>query len=196
MSKYLAFLLSIIIINNSCYCQEPALINTAGSNNEINIAKSTDITVAEITGPQLMETIRKNNKKLNWVILYTSGCSGTQYAIKYANEMVRKFGDSLGVYFLAGDNLKNIGNVKKVLFKYQTLLPKYIISDSYGTYGDERKKCVKLRDDICRKCKKDIIGVPYHIVFDKTAEVVFHGFKSYKNTLPEDFITYLMQVTN
>lgn len=151
-----------------------------------------NVSIKEISGSELLEQIQNHPKKLNWVVIYTVHCSGTEYMMNYIKEMQDKYRDSIEVYLLSSNNYSELESLQKILFKYRVELQPYIINKSYGKYGDQRKKGVKLRNEICGACKKDVIGVPYNIVFDNQQNLLFHGFKSYQNNLPEDFISYLM----
>ena len=144
--KYIFIFLCIININSVAFCQEtkPLPFDTAHTTTIIP-NKWSDVRIMEITGQELLETINKNGKILNWVILYSSGCSGTKYAVEYANEMIDTHGDSIGVYMLAGDSYSNINSIKKELYKNKCAFQSYIISNTYGSYKNQTKTCLKIR---------------------------------------------------
>ncbi len=43
---------------------------------------------------------------------------------------------------------------------------------------DDRKKGYYFRNDICPECRKDIIGVPYRLMYDKNKKLIYHGYRS------------------
>lgn len=155
-----------------------------------------EVEVKEISGPEILQSIKNNPYELNWIIIYTEGCSGTSGMLDYLMEMKNRHGDKINVYLLASEYKKRISTIKKLIFDKKITVQPYIIADGYGKYWDNRKIGKKLSEEICVDCKSDPIGSPYNIVFDKELKIVFHGYRVYKNSRSEDIISELIDNMN
>jgi hypothetical protein len=113
------------------------------------------------------------------VCIYTNYCIGTKYLFQRI-----KYFDSLGYDQLhwvfcssadLRDSLETIQLMKRNHVYVDTL---YMINNvGYKEKkSDDRYKGFVFRKDICTPCKKDIIGVPYTIVYNSQKEIVAYGY--------------------
>lgn len=113
------------------------------------------------------------------VCIYTNFCSGTKYLFQRI-----KYFDSLGYDQLhwvfcssadMRDSLETIQVMKKYGVYVDTL---YMINNTEykEKRSDDRYKGFLFRKDICEPCRKDIIGVPYTIVYNSQKEIVAFGY--------------------
>jgi hypothetical protein len=151
-----------------------------------------EIVLKDIDYAQVNDLVKQSNKKLKWVLLYTSGCSGTPYILPYVKATKDKYGDDVDIFLLASDDYATTNSVKKKLFHYGINFQTYIINNSYGEFKDNRKKGYQVRNELCTSCKEDMIGVPYNVVFNSKNEIVFTKYRSYKTVndslVGDDFI--------
>lgn len=126
--------------------------------------------VKRIDKVKLKEQIIRANKKVSLVLIYTNYCGGTQYALNEINNLRKWYGNEVNLALCSSTPYKDIPAMLQVLKKFQVSeSPVYVIdSEKYKDKKlDDRYKGKLFRDDICRSCKRDVIGVPYTILFDE-----------------------------
>jgi len=137
--------------------------------------------VKRINKDKLKEQIVSANKKVSIVLIYTNYCGGTKYALQEINNLRTWYGDDLNILLCNSSMYKDIPSMLSVLKKYQVKeSPVYVIdSEQYkDKKSDDRYKGKLFRDDICRSCKKDVIGVPYTILLDEKGTPLEGGYLS------------------
>lgn len=155
-----------------------------------------DVQLMVINKDQLFHSIQNNGKELSMVVIVTSGCGGTPSSIKYIKEVEEKYGDKAATYLLFSDSYKATDDVRRAVFNYKYHKQVYIVDHAYGETEDDREKGTSFRNSFCSECKKDIIGVPYNLVFDRQLHVLLHGYPNFKGPLqdvPSDYIGWLLR---
>lgn len=113
------------------------------------------------------------------VTIYTNFCAGTPYFF----QRLKRF-DSAGYKRVnwvccSSADLRDSLETVQVLKKYGVYLDTVYLIDNIKykeKRSDDRYKGFVFRKDICLPCKKDIIGVPYTIVFDNKKRIVAYGY--------------------
>ena len=170
-------------------------INSYGQEKfEAYVAKHTIDTnyLKSVDADNLFSIIAKSDKKLNWVAIYTNYCAGTKHILSNVKKTIEEY-KGVNIVLCSSAPYKEIPDLFKVLRKYDiNITPVYIINTNrHKEKGDDRYKGFMFRKEICQECQKDIIGVPYSILFDDEGKVVRYGylhseelfpiFESYKN---------------
>jgi hypothetical protein len=149
-----------------------------------------------INEQSLGDRIRNSKKPFVWLIFMTSRCGGTPYALRYINNVGSKYGDKVDIIPVFSDFHKNRESVHEILRVHKIPYPAFLISGEIpGHWLDARKRGFNLRNMLCEPCRADIIGVPYHLVFDSSRKVVLHGYPGsarYSPGIPEDFFPSLL----
>lgn len=113
------------------------------------------------------------------VTIYTNFCGGTPYFFQRLKRL-----DSAGykrVHWVncSSADLRDSLETMQVLAKYGVYVDTVYLIDNIQykeKRSDDRYKGFVFRKDICLPCIKDIIGVPYTIVFDNKQTIVAHGY--------------------
>ncbi|MBK7764092.1 MAG: hypothetical protein IPI46_12235 [Bacteroidetes bacterium] len=128
---------------------------------------------------KLLRLCKSNNSKLTWVAIYTNHCSGTQYLLQDINNAILKYGNKFQILLCSSVPYAEVPEMLKVLNKYKVFVsPVYIIDSNFhkDDIEDNRVKGYDFRNDICKPCRSEIIGVPYSILFNKRGIIVYHGY--------------------
>lgn len=198
--RLLVTLLAVmLLVNGKCFSQASHAQSSLPVKDEptpsTEVKKWQGISLPVINKDQLFQNIRESGKELNMVVIVTSGCGGTPGAIKYLKEVEEKYGNKVASFLLFSDSYKNSDDVKKILSRYNYQNQVYIIDQNYGEKRDDRKKGTTFRNSFCDECQKDIIGVPYNLVFDKKLNILLHGYPNFRGPLqqiPSDYIGWLL----
>lgn len=198
MKNTLIIFIGILLCSMASHAQkyQPIPFDISVINNDQSIDKPSAMTVMEIDTGDIFPYFAASGKELLWMTIFTEGCGGTPYAMKYINEVEEKYDDKVLILPISSDKYKWIGDMRKEVADNNMRRQVFIISEEkYGKYGDDRKKGKLYRDLICEECREDVIGVPYHLVFDKEGNVLYHGYvsRNEKKGIPADFITYLLE---
>ena len=113
------------------------------------------------------------------VTIYTNFCGGTPFFFQRLKRL-----DSAGykrVHWVccSSADLRDSLETVQVLKKYGVYIDTVYLIDNVKykeKSSDDRYKGFVFRKDICLPCKKDIIGVPYTIVFDNKQNIVARGY--------------------
>lgn len=113
------------------------------------------------------------------VTIYTNFCGGTPYFFL----RLKRF-DSAGfkqIHWVncSSADLRDSLETVQVLKKYGVYVDTVYLIDNVQykeKRSDDRYKGFVFRKDICIPCQKDIIGVPYTIVFNNKKEIVAKGY--------------------
>ena len=113
------------------------------------------------------------------VTIYTNYCGGTPFFF----QRLKRF-DSAGykrVHWVccSSADLNDSLETVQVLKKYGVYVDTVYLIDNKEykeKRSDDRYKGFVFRKHICLPCKKDIIGVPYSIVFDNKKKIVAYGY--------------------
>lgn len=152
------------------------------------------VTVQNITEAQLDSLLHMSDKQLKLVVIYTPYCGGTPSTMKYVNEVRTKYPDKVDVLLLSSESVKRTAEVSKSLRDNGVQMKTYIIDKQYKeARGDNRQKGFNFRNAICAECVSDEIGVPYCLLYDAGNNLIFHGYRGFKNTLPSDIVTYFLE---
>ena len=156
------------------------LLSLAQSVAEIKKLNAIDTNQIElIEKKKLHNLIRSTKSPYTLVAIYTNMCGGTKYLLNYVNKAHEKYSDSLQILLCSSMPYGSKNEMIKVLQKYSVnLSPVYIInSELYkDDPDDDRMKGYRFRHSICKPCRKDIIGVPYYILFNQKGKVVYGGY--------------------
>ena len=137
--------------------------------------------VKRIDKEKLAEQILQANKKVTLVVIYTNYCGGTEYVLKSVNKIRSTYGDAVNIALCNSSMYKDIPNMLSVLKRFNVKeSPVYVIdSEKYkDKKSDDRYKGKLFRDDICQACKREVIGVPYKILFDENGNLLENGYIS------------------
>lgn len=113
------------------------------------------------------------------VTIYTNFCAGTPYYF----QRLKRF-DSIGyknIHWVpcSSADLRDSLETVQVLKKYG-VYPDTVYLINSAMYkekrSDDRYKGFVFRKDICEPCVKDIIGVPYTIIYNNRKEIVAKGY--------------------
>jgi hypothetical protein len=157
--------------------------------------KYEDIEIQLLNDSNFNQLIKGAKNKYKYFVFYTSGCQGTGYELNYIRKSDSTLNERVNFYLISSDNIAPylVQILQKKLFNNQFCYPTYIIDNNIKSFIDDRKRSLIFRNKICKECKDDIIGVPYIILFDKNNNVIFHGYRGYKNKYPSDILTYFIK---
>jgi hypothetical protein len=156
-------------------------INVSAQVEKFNKYNGTYDSLEIINKPKLDSLLANTHAMASLVAIYTNFCIGTHYLLTDIQNYIATHGEKLNIILVSSEPYKEIEDLKKVLRKYSIKLPKtYIIdSDIYkDKRSDSRRKGFEFRNDYCRECRPDIIGVPYCLLYKNGHDLVFHGYKS------------------
>lgn len=113
------------------------------------------------------------------VCIYTNYCGGTKYLFQRI-----KYFDSLGYdqlhwVFCSSADMRDTLETLQVMKKYGVYVDTLYMIDNTKykeKRSDDRHKGFEFRKDVCEPCRKDIIGVPYTIVYNNLKEIVAFGY--------------------
>lgn len=170
---------------------EIVAFGTTHTKNEIVAEK--EIQLEYINTKQLQELVLKDTNKLKSIVIITSGCSGTKYALEYI-DFVKKNYSYASMYLIFTSNFDDISTIQKLLFTYKYYDQAYIVDPSYKMNAvDSRERGFNFRNELNSACKGDLIGVPYYLLFDQKGTLIMHGYPSFKGPLaniPSDYIKW------
>ncbi len=139
----------------------------------------------QIINKNILDDIITNSQSTHHLIfIYTNYCSGTHYLLKDLNSYISTYGEKLNIILASSEPYREIPTLRKLLKKYAITLPKTYIIDSKKYKDkrlDSRKKGYKFRNDICKECQSDIIGVPYCLLYAKNKQLIYHGYRGRTN---------------
>ena len=168
MKTFISTLL-LLIATTHCHSQSATFLKYNTDTNHLKI----------INKPILHEILQKSTAKLNWLIMYTNYCGGTKYILNEVNEVQAKYGDKVNIILCSSAPYAEIGQMLQVLAKANVKLNAIYIIDGEiykDKKSDDRKKAFAFRKDICEECRKDIIGVPYSIMYNNKGEITQYGY--------------------
>lgn len=122
--------------------------------------------------------LKHSGGKPTYVVIFTNYCAGTEGTLRIASDLRRKYKDSIQILLCSSAPYKDMQALLDILKKngvHET--PVYMIdSEQYKDKRDDRAKGRKFRDDLCKSCRKDPIGVPYKLLYDKNGNMIRAGF--------------------
>ncbi|RYD53315.1 MAG: hypothetical protein EOP52_04015 [Sphingobacteriales bacterium] len=161
-------------------------------NNELLYDSQYNIYMANREG---LKNILSNFKDKSLIVLISSStkCGGTDNAIGYIKDLI-KSNYNVKYIFVAGDDLDNYNNIQNFFHDIDSQIIRVVPVAFYSSKGDNRKRSDDLLKDAFPEGKKDVIGTPKFYIFrPSTGELLFHGFRYYKNPYPEDIVRYFLE---
>jgi hypothetical protein len=129
----------------------------------------------------LTKIIDSSQADVYLVIIYTNECRGTKYVLDEVKSYIDKYGGRIKLILCNSSFEKEMSDIPVLLKSHSINLPvTYMIDKTFYPEKrmDDRKKGYFFRNDICPECRKDIIGVPYRLMYDKNKKLIYHGYRS------------------
>lgn len=170
----ISLLISLLTLNILVYSQSETFIHYNQNDS-----------LYEILNKSRLDSILAHSKaRLNYLVIFSNNCLGTHFLLQDINKYGEKYGNNINVILTSCEPYKQLNELKKIIAKYKVSLPKVYVIDSErykDKKTDSRVKGMRFRNDIASECKKDIIGVPYNMVFNSEKKLVFHGYRNQLN---------------
>jgi len=138
-----------------------------------------DTNLVRLIDREKAETLLKHSGgKPSFLVIFTNYCDGTEGALQTVSDLRRRYKDSIQILLCSSAPYKDMQALPGILHKNGIVeTPVYMIdSKQYKDKSDDRVKGKKFRDDLCKTCRKDPIGVPYKMLFDKNGNLIRAGF--------------------
>jgi hypothetical protein len=134
-----------------------------------------------------------NDKDLIVLVSSSTSCGGTPNALNYINNLIKsKY--NVKYIFVLGDDLKNCKLAPIFFQSIDSQVLRVLPMSSYRAKGDNRRRADDLLKDVFPEVKNDLIGTPKFYIFrPQTKELLFHGFRYYKNPYSEDIVRYFLE---
>jgi len=154
-----------------------------------------DIEIMYINQQNFKDLLQSEGEKYKLVTLFTSGCGGTPGTMKYLRKIDSLYSDQVSCITISSDNIAPylIQKIQKLSLFFKIQHQVYILDKTIDSYLDSRKRGFIFRNQLCQECQQDIIGVPYTILYDQKNQVLFHGYRGYKTTIPVDVVKYFVK---
>ncbi len=142
---------------------------------------------------KLKAILDTSQARLNILTIFTNDCGGTKLMFENITKLKAKYpGQILFIPCSSERNVKEQGVLER-LKKYQYTEICYLIDgDKYPEKKmDTRVKGYNFRNDVCKDCIIDQIGVPYYMLIEPGRHILYAGY-----TAPGDFdrlLEYIMQ---
>lgn len=130
---------------------------------------------------KLLHLCRSNSRKVTLACIFTNYCSGTKFLLQDVKDLRRAYGDSLQIVLCSSAPYREMPDLLRILREHGlSETPVYVIDEERypERKQDDRIKGKRFRDDVCHSCRRDIIGVPYTILFDANGRVIIGGYLS------------------
>lgn len=157
------------------------------------ISMSAQTSLPRIDKEKLKTILDTSKARLNILTIFTNECGGTRWMFQNMKELKAKYpGQILFIPCSSERNVQEQG-VIEILKKYGYTDVCYLIDgDKYPEKKlDSRYKGYKFRNDVCKDCVIDQIGVPYYMLIEPGRHILYAGY-----TAPGDFdrlLEYIMQ---
>ena len=153
-----------------------------------------DIEIMYINQQNFKDLLQAEGEKYKLLTLFTSGCGGTPSEMKYLRKMDSLYSDQVSCITISSDNIAPylIQKIQKLSLYFKIQHQVYILDKTIDSYLDSRKRGFIFRNQLCQECQQDIIGVPYTILYDQKNQVLFHGYRGYKTSIPDDIVKYFV----
>jgi len=128
---------------------------------------------------KLISKMTQSEKPIQLVLIYTNNCGGTIWALENIAKLNNKYPDKINFILCSSANEKNQRKMAELCVEHEVPLDTVYIIDGTkykNDLEDEREKGFLFRNDICKECQKDNIGVPYHLIFDNSGRLLKAGF--------------------
>jgi len=169
--KITILIVFLICLSTSGFTQNKFRKYVADHQIDTNYLKSID-------ADNFREILPLQKGKLTWVVIFTNSCPGTKYVLGNVKKTISEYKD-VNVMLCSSAPYRRIPELMEVLKKNEITFPTvYIInSDRHKDKRfDEREKGFLFRKEICEECRKDIIGVPYSIIYNDAGTVIQYGY--------------------
>ncbi len=159
------------------------------------IQRFEDIEIMYINQQNFKDLLQFSGEKYKLVTLFTSGCGGTPSEMKYLRRIDSLYANQVSCITISSDNIAPylIQKIQKLSLYFKIQHQVYILDKTIDSYLDSRKRGYMYRNQLCSECQTDIIGVPYTILYDQKNQVVFHGYRGYKTSIPSDVVKYFLE---
>jgi thiol-disulfide isomerase/thioredoxin len=159
------------------------------------IQRFEDIEIMYINQQNFKDLLHFSGEKYKLVTLFTSGCGGTPSEMKYLRRIDSLYANQVSCITISSDNIAPylIQKIQKLSLYFKIQHQVYILDKTIESYLDSRKRGYMFRNLLCSECQTDIIGVPYTILYDRKNQVLFHGYRGYKTTIPSDVVKYFLE---
>lgn len=151
------------------------------------------VTISSLDARMKEDRVRNPQLRLQVIVSSSYGCGGNVYAMEYVTKMCSRFSDSIQVYYILGDFEKDKKEYRGATKHLPQTVRLYSAAERYRDPDDQRAGPDTLTKQLFPESANDVIGTPKFLIWDvQKKKLVFHGFRGYQNTYPEDVVGYFM----